>query len=321
MNISMRNSGLLLAVLVALAWLPCAAVEAQTPRVVTGGDGRSVEIRDTSRIITVGGAVTEIVFALGYGERVVAADLTSTFPPAVKEKPNVGYMRALSAEGTMSLAPSLIIATEGSGPPDVVAILSRASVPFVVVPEGHDEAAVLRKVRLIASALGEEARGEAMAHAIEEDFRVVRAARERIVQPRRAVFVLTLGSGTPTIGGTDTSAAGIFALAGVENAMKEVKGYKPAAAEAMLAAAPEAVVAMTDRNHGLDAASLFALPAFVGTPAAREGRLVPAPSHYLTFGPRTPHAARDLAAAVYSELALPALPPRPWTGAAPTEQR
>jgi iron complex transport system substrate-binding protein len=110
-----------------------------------------------------------------------------------------------------------------------------------------------------------------------------------------------------------TSADGIFALAGVENAMRGVTGYKPADAESTLKAAPQVVVTMAERGHGLGLGEMFSLPALAGTPAAQDQRLIAIPSYYLTFGPRTPHAAHDLAAAVYPGLRFPSLPARPWT--------
>jgi iron complex transport system substrate-binding protein len=308
----MQKSRFLVCSLLAFAWLSSAAAE---PHTVTGADGRKVEIRDASRIVTIGGAVTEIVFALGHGGNVVAVDQTSTFPSAANAKPNVGYMRALSAEGVISVAPTLVLAIEGSGPPDVIDILSRAAIPFVVVPEGHDDQAVLRKIELIARVLGEDERGKAMANAIAEDFRALQEIRGRIEKKRKGVFVFTVGGGTPTVGGSKTSVDGMFALAGIDNAMKAMSGYKPAVAEAVLAAAPDVVVTMIERNHGLDAKTMFALPAFSGTPAARGKRLIPISSYYLNFGPRTAQAARDLAASVYSELNLPALAARSWTSA------
>jgi iron complex transport system substrate-binding protein len=298
------------------AWLPCAldVAHAQTSRTISDAEGRKIEINDISRIVTIGAAVTEIVFALGHGDRVIGVDQTSTFPPAVRTKPNVGYMRALSAEGVMSLAPGLIIATEGSGPPDVIDILARASIPFVLVPEGYDEAAVLKKVRVIANVLGEDSKGEAIALAIAADFQAMRAQREKIANPRKGVFVFAVGGGTPTVGGSKTSADGIFTLSGIENAMRSVSGYKPAVAEATLAAAPDVVVTMIERNHGMGPNEMFALPAFAGTPAAKDKRLIAISSYALTFGPRAAHAAHNLAAAVYPELSLPPLQPRPWTG-------
>jgi iron complex transport system substrate-binding protein len=320
MSRQMRRLPQLIAAAFVLAYLPCAPGHAADVRTVTSGDGRKVEIRDTSRIVTIGAAVTEVVFALGHGKEVVAVDQTSTFPAAVRERPNVGYMRALSAEGVLSLAPTLIVATEGSGPPDVIGLLSRAAVPFVIVPEGYDEAGVLRKVRLIAEVLGESKRGDEMLKAMQEDFHAMKEQRQKIAKARKAVFVLAVGSGSPTVGGAETSADGIFEMAGVENAMKAVHGYKPAVAESTFTAGPEVVVTMIERNHGLDAKAMFSQTAFAGTPAARDERLVSIPSYYLSFGPRTAHAANRLASEIYPELKLAPLPPRPWTASIPAAQ-
>jgi iron complex transport system substrate-binding protein len=81
------------------------------------------------------------------------------------------------------------------------------------------------------------------------------------------------------------------------------------------------VVLMADRSHHLSDAEVLSVPAFAGTPAAASGRLIRMSGGYLlNFGPRTAHAARDLAAAVYPELAFPELPARPWTADAPPGQ-
>ncbi len=85
-----------------------------------GLPSRSAEAQaiDSSRIVSIGGAITEIIYALGLDGRIVGVDTTSLYPPeALKRTPNVGYMRALSAEGILSLKPSWVIAIQGSGPP------------------------------------------------------------------------------------------------------------------------------------------------------------------------------------------------------------
>ena len=80
-----------------------------------------------ARIVSVGGAVTEILYALGKEQAIVGIDTTSLYPPqAQKEKPSVGYMRQLSAEGVLGLRPSMILAIEGSGPRETLAVLEAA---------------------------------------------------------------------------------------------------------------------------------------------------------------------------------------------------
>lgn len=295
--------------------LLAAVAAAAESRVVIDAAGHRVEIADASRIVAIGGSVTEILYALGAADRIIGVDQTSTFPDAASQKKSVGYMRALSAEGVLSLAPTLVLAIEGSGPPDVMEVLSKASVPFVLVPEAHDPEGALRKIRFIAKAIGAQGEGERVALAVREDFDALAAIRGKIERRRKALFVLAIGGGAPIVGGRDSSAAAIFALAGVDNAFDRISGYKPASDEAALAAEPDAIVVMAERGHTMTAETLFSLPAFAATPAAKAQRLIALPGLYLLgFGPRTAHAARDLAAKLYPELKIPALPARAWTG-------
>src|SRR5690606_34019782 len=105
----------------------------------------------------------------------------------------------------------------------------------------------------------------------------------------------------------------------VENVFTEFAGYQPVSAEALLAAAPEAIVVMKryadGPGPGSDVADVFADRTLSETPAGKSGRVVSMNGLYLLcFGPRTPHAGRDLAAAIYPHFDLPQLPDRPWNG-------
>lgn len=299
MNVARR---LLLATLIAvLTGLAPRAAAAQPQAVQT-------------RIVSIGGAVTEILFALGMGDRVVAVDQTSRYPAAARALPDVGYARALSPEGVLSVAPTLILAMEGAGPPSTMEVLKQASVPVVVIPDGHDRDAVLRKIAAVANAVGAQEKGRALAAEVSEDFAALDAMVKALPERPRAVFVLSASGGAAVVGGSDTSADAILKLAGLTNAMAQIKGFKPALDEAAMSAEPEAVVVMRGGGQALDAATVFALPAFAGTPAARDKRLVSLPGSYLLgFGPRTPRAARDLAAALHPGAKLPELLSRPWS--------
>ena len=79
--------------------------------------------KDAERIVSIGGTITEIIYALGEGDRVVAVDTTSLYPQEATAKPNIGYVRQISAEGVLSQTPDLIIAESGAGPVDAVNIL------------------------------------------------------------------------------------------------------------------------------------------------------------------------------------------------------
>ena len=120
---------------------------------------RDVTIENPARIVSIGGAITEILYALGFEDRLAGVDTTSLFPAAaLRDKPNVGYMRQLSAEGVLGLNPSLVLAMQGSGPKETMDVLDAAKVPLVLVPETFTEQGLLDKIKLVGHAMGADAR-------------------------------------------------------------------------------------------------------------------------------------------------------------------
>jgi iron complex transport system substrate-binding protein len=272
---------------------------------VKDATGRSVTIADSSRIVSIGGSVTEILYALDLENRVVAVDTTSLYPPrALAEKRNVGYMRQLSPEGVLGLAPSLVLAAEGAGPKGTIAVLEAASIPFVSVPDRFTGDGIAEKIRLVAQATGSAERGACLVKSVEGDLGALAALRARIVQPRKVLFILSFVNGRPMVAGRATAADGIITLAGARNAIADYEGYKPVNDEAIIAARPDAILVMERASFQLDAATVFAHPALAATPAASQRAFVSMEGLYLLgFGPRAARAARDLALALYPSLA------------------
>lgn len=255
------------------------------------------------RLVSAGGVVTEILYALGVEDRIVGVDTTSVHPPAALEShPDVGYVRALSAEGVLSLAPDRVVAVDAAGPPDALALIRNAGVPIEIVGEEPSEAGVLARIRTIGALVGEEARAEALAGEVEAGFAALADVREEVDAPLRVLFVLSLQNGRAMVGGTGTSADAIIRLAGGINAASAIEGYKPVTDEAIVEAAPDVVLSISRGDHALDADDMIALPAFALTPAAENRRLVTMDGlALLGFGPRTPQAARELMQALYPE--------------------
>jgi iron complex transport system substrate-binding protein len=261
----------------------------------------AVPAQAADRVVSVGGAVTEIVMALGEGDRLVARDTSSTFPEAVRDLPDVGYVRRLSAEGVLSVDPGLILAEEGAGPPETIELLRNAAIPFVEIPDGHDRAAVLAKITAVAAALGVPDKGAALAADVGAalDAAVAGAAGG---PDRRVMFVMSVQGGRILAAGRDTAADGIIRLAGGVNAVTDFEGYKPLTDEAVTRAAPEVILMMAragaaDGDDPADA--VLRHPAIRTTPAAEARALVRMDGLYLLgFGPRTAEAVRDLADAL-----------------------
>lgn len=257
------------------------------------------------RVVSIGGSVTEIVHALGQGDRLIARDTTSTYPEGVTALPDVGYLRALSPEGVLSTAPDLVLAEEGAGPPEALEVLENASVPVVIVPNEPSPAGVLAKIRAIGAALAAEAEAEALAIAIGERLDQVQARIAGLPPEgrKRVLFILSTQGGRILASGSGTSADAMIALAGGVNAVTGFSGYKPLTDEAVIEAAPDAILMMArGGDHIADQAELLALPAISVTPAAETGSVIRMDGLYLLgFGPRTADAVADLAAALYGE--------------------
>ncbi|WP_333818365.1 ABC transporter substrate-binding protein, partial [Tabrizicola sp.] len=106
--------------------------------------------QDATKVITLGGSVTEIAVALGAQDRIIARDTTSNFPESIEALPDVGYIRALSPENVLALDPGLIVAEGDAGPPEAVDVLKAAGIPFILVPEATDPAGIAAKIEAVA---------------------------------------------------------------------------------------------------------------------------------------------------------------------------
>lgn len=263
-----------------------------------------------ARIVSLGGAITEILYALGLDGDIVAVDTASLYPArALKEKPNVGYLRQLSPEGIIGKSPTMILTTEGAGPKETVAVIAAASIPMVTVPEHFDADGIIERIKVVGQAVGASRQGECLERLVREDLDALRGIRERIDRPAKVMFVLSFAGGRPMVAGRNTAADGIIKLAGAVNAVADFEGYKPVGDEAVIAAAPDTVLAMKREGLTLGADEVFASPAFALTPAAGRKSFVAMDGAYLlSFGPRTAQAARDLATQLYPSLAAAALP-------------
>ncbi|MBZ9812660.1 hemin ABC transporter substrate-binding protein [Mesorhizobium sp. CA7] len=278
----------MLGVLLAVALQPAKADEGMTV------------FSDSSRIVSIGGSITEIVYALGEEGRLVARDSTSSYPEAAAKLPDVGYMRALSPEGVLSVNPTGILALQGSGPKEAVDVLKKSSVPFVEVPDHYNHEGILEKIRVVGKALGVEAKAEKLA--AETDAKLTAAEKQTaaIKDRKRVLFVLSTQGGKILAAGSDTAADGIVKLAGAVNAVESFSGYKSMTDEAIVSARPDVILTMKGGGPPISEEELFANPAVASTPAGADRKMISMAGGYLLgFGPRTAEAIHDLAVSLY----------------------
>ncbi|KQN78330.1 ABC transporter substrate-binding protein [Devosia sp. Leaf64] len=258
---------------------------------------------DASRLVSIGGSLTEIIYELGAEGTLVARDQTALYPEAALSLPDVGYMRALAPEGVLSVNPTGLLVIEGSGPPEALEVLSHAGVEYQTVPEGYSAEGVLTKVRAVGEALGLEDKAEALAKKLEGEFAALKTRTDAVEAPKKVLFILSNQGGQIQASGTGTAANGIIALAGAENAVTEYEGYRPLSEEAITAAAPDVILLM-DRggDHGATETELLEHPAIALTPAGQNKAIYRMDGAYLLgFGPRTAAAATELADHLYGQ--------------------
>ncbi|MEM5528025.1 ABC transporter substrate-binding protein [Gammaproteobacteria bacterium AS21] len=258
---------------------------------------------DTHKIVSADGSLTEIVYALGQQHLLVGVDTTSGYPAVAKSLAQIGYKRNISAEGVLSLAPTVLIATEDSGPDKIISQIEQAGIVVKRYSAKPGLNAVKEKILGVANLLGVADKGRQLWADVDRQVQQAQTQLKSIETPIKVMFVLSNGQGSPLVSGSDTMADAIIKLAGANNAVQGFSGYKPMPVESIISAAPE-VILMMDRggDHGADSAILSS-PGFELTPAAINQRLVKMDGMLmLGFGPRIGIAIGQLSQAFYPEF-------------------
>ena len=275
------------------------ALAASAPSMAAEGEA---VFADKSKIVVIGGSVTEIVYALGEDKSLVARDSTSLYPEAALKLPDVGYMRQLSPEGVLSVNPSGILALQGSGPKEALDVLRKASVQFILVPETYDHEGILEKIRVVGTALGAEGKAEQLAAEVDARLKAAEKQTASIAERKRVLFILSAQGGKIQGAGANTAADGIIKLAGGVSAIEGFTGYKQLSDEAITTARPDIILMMDHAGPAVSDDELFANPAIAATPAGVGHKVLRMNGGYLLgFGPRTADAIHDLAVALYGE--------------------
>ncbi|WP_069386308.1 heme/hemin ABC transporter substrate-binding protein [Cellulosimicrobium cellulans] len=286
----------------------------QLPVTAESVDGRQVEVTDVSRIIPVDlyGTLGEIVYSLGLGENVVGRDLPTGFPEAADVPVVTGAGHALDVEAILGLDPSVILTDATILTDDVRSQLEQSGVPVVYFDESRTLDGVDDRIRAVATALGVPEEGEAL---VERTDRQICAALDAVPTDTgtpRVAFLYLRGANIKMLFGPGSGADDLVRAIGGEDAGTAIgldREYAPVTSEAIISAAPDAYLVMTDGLEsmgGLDA--MMAIPGLAQTPAGEAQRVVDMDgSRLLTFGPRTGATIASLVEAFYG-VPAPELP-------------
>lgn len=258
-------------------------------------------VAEGTRLITLFGDITEIVYALGAEEHLVARDASSIYPAEAETLPNLGFAGTLNVEAVLALEPTLVIGTQLTGPAGVLEQLQDAGVEVLLLDAMREIDAPRRKIQAIGAALGIPRTAAALADDVERRLAEATAGAEAVERPLRVLHVYIRRGGVQLVSGEGNEAQTIIEAAGGIDAAAEtgIVGWESLTPEALVAIDPEVYLVM---DRGLEAIGgvegLLAIPGMAETRAGRGQYVVSMPDLELLLGPRLPEAVAELSAAL-----------------------
>ncbi len=243
---------------------------------------------DTSRIVTLSGDLTEFVYELGAGDRIVGVDVTTVFPGEALELPVVGVGRFITAEGVLGVDPTLVLADTQTSPAESLDQMRGAGVAVEVLDVPTTFEAMYDKIEKLGSVLSKPNEARALIARIASE---VEAAKTQATDTGlRVAFVYTRGPDVVLLFCQGMSTQPMIEAAGAidAGAAAGVTGTVQVSAEALVAAAPDVIIVPEEGLDVLGGVSAFLkIPGVAETPAGRNKAILVYPEgDFLTFGPR-----------------------------------
>ncbi len=271
------------------------------PLAVTDDLGRQLTLaRRPERIVSLAPSNTEILFALGLGERVVGVTDYCDYPPEAKAKEKVGGFRDPSIEKIVALKPDLVLAT-GGVQRETVAQLEKLGVPvFVLDPRTVD--GVLGSIRTVARLAGIPAAGEPLAESLQRRIDAVRARTAGLPEDARPAVFYEVWPDKLRTAGPGSFIHDLIELAGGRNVAADTGQPYPEFSVESLVAADPAVIITPFEQTARDLAQ-GRRPGWQGIRAVREGRVVVVDQDLVSRpGPRLVDGLEAFARAIHPEL-------------------
>lgn len=249
-----------------------------------------------SKVVVASGGITEIIYQLGAEGVLAGVDTTSSYPESAQQLPSIGYMRAISAEGVLSLKPDLLLLSNEAGPKKVLDLLQQAGLTMQTVNSEHSVEGLIERVKQVAGLLAKQEKGDALVARLLQQQRELQQHIKGKTKPR-VLFLLTHGGRSPMSAGHGTAADAVIGLAGAENVVKSFHGYRPLSQEAVAALQPDFIITTQQGLQQIGGADALLERAGIDlTPAAKNKQLIAMDAAYLLgFGPRVLEASLQLA--------------------------
>ena len=244
------------------------------------------------KIVSLNGAITEIVSALGHEKELVGVDVTSTYPESVKQTAkDLGHVSSISIESVIALKPTMILATAKDLTPDLIAKIKSAGIEAHIFEQTVSETGTKELIKEVADVV-HNTEYKALQDKIDTDLKEVQALKTK----PKVLFIYARGAGTLMVAGKNTPVEKMIALAGGENATLSFEDYKPLTPEAVVQGNPDVILMFTSGLGSLGGpAGVLKVPGIDKTKAGKNKRIIAMDGGLLSgFGPRLGEAAKEL---------------------------
>ncbi len=259
----------------------------------------SNDTKESKRIISLSGFLTEVLFDLGYGDQIVGADITSVYPTETDSIPKLGHISQLNAEAILALKPDFIFVEKAQmNKTEVLSQLENAGIKIIsIATSQHFNNAVNATNQLKNHLEIQDETIQKIAKKIETDSLKLVEILANNTQKSKVLFIYARGAGQLMVGGTGTSSEAIITKAGGQNAITSFENFQPLTPESLIEAAPDVILMFSSGLASLDGKEgLAQIKGIAQTPAYKNNKIIAMDGHELTsFGPRVGETAIQLA--------------------------
>lgn len=259
------------------------------------------ELKNYQRIVSLSGSITETLFTLGHGDKLVGIDVTSTYPAEkLADIPRLGHVRNLNVEGVLSVQPDLILVNKEDAVRPAIAQLKSSNIEVLEIEQVNRLDNGLLIARALVEKLGGEEQLVAIKYRLDQQKNELAAQVTARPEKPRVLFIYARGTGNMMVAGKNTPAEAMIELAGGVNAVQEFEDFQALSAEGLIQAQPDVLLMFDTGLNSLGGADqLFSITGMEKTPAGKNKRVIAMDGLYmLGFTPRAGAAALELSKAL-----------------------
>ncbi|MEC1736960.1 ABC transporter substrate-binding protein [Bacillus mojavensis] len=270
---------------------------------VTIDDASSEDVtikKEPEKIVSLMPSNTEIIYALGLGDKVVGVTKNDTYPKEVKQVEKVGDMN-VNVEKVISLKPDLVLAHESSmsASADAIKQLKDAGIPVLTVNDAQSFAEVYKSIEMIGEAAGVEKKAGQLVNSMKSDLQEIQEKAKSVSKDEeKSVFIEVSPDPDIYTTGKDTFMNEMLNVIHAKNAAADQKGWVQMTDEAIVKLNPDTIVT----TDGVKADAVEKRDGWSGINAVKHHRVYDVDPDLVTrSGPRLIEGVEELAESIYPD--------------------